>query len=172
MSSRRVVCNIHVTRNWESYPQSYPHSTMTMCIIEVLNADPPPVVVPRVAPPPLRCYCGTQRENRKESMTEEETSTTLRLIAEARKEEALMKTTLRARLWEQYEKELLLLRYRISRLANQAAEEGHSLSRIGRAYGTSNWKTIRDLLALTETEKQAEDAVRAEQIEAREKALA
>lgn len=86
---------------------------------------------------------------------------TLAMLSEARKDEILMKKTLRAELWAEYQARLLLARHRISRLANEAVEQGASLAKVGRAYGTSNFTTIKGLIALAQEQVEAEAALEA-----------
>lgn len=89
-------------------------------------------------------------------MSKPDYETTLAMLSEARQDELLMKKTLRAELWAEYDRRLKSARQRVSRLANQAVEQGASLASVGRAYGTSNFVTVKKLIELTEAEHAAE----------------
>lgn len=86
---------------------------------------------------------------------------TLALLSEARKDEMAMKRTLRAELWLEYTNRMLLARHRVSRLAIEAVAQGASLAAIGRAYGTSNFSTIKNLVALARDDMDIEAAQQA-----------
>lgn len=85
-------------------------------------------------------------------MAKDDYEDTLRMLTEARKDETVLKNTLRAQLWAEYQKRLQAARYRTSRLANKARAQGATNAAIGRAYGTSNWETVKKLLTITEGE--------------------
>jgi hypothetical protein len=57
--------------------------------------------------------------------------------------------TIRRQIEQKYEQELFKIRMRESLAANEAKKAGASLTKIGRAIGTSDWRTIQDRLALT-----------------------
>jgi hypothetical protein len=62
------------------------------------------------------------------------------------------KRNIRREIEARFEAELLKIRVRESMAANEAIRAGASLTKVGRAMGTSDWRTIQDRLALTAEE--------------------
>lgn len=62
------------------------------------------------------------------------------------------KRNIRREIEARFEAELMKIRVRESMAANEAIKAGASLTKVGRAMGTSDWRTIQDRLALTAEE--------------------
>lgn len=82
---------------------------------------------------------------------------------------AMKRSTLRAQVEKELESRLNAILRRRSRLANECVAAGISKTKVGRAMGTSDWKTISSILAITrdefETDQNAGKAYRVENLD-------